>query len=356
MDPTHSPLELVPLDQAQAPAPVAGVPLEIEIVPMGTLKSASAEPAANTDRFLKEAIKQYEEGHIDQPLWDRALVQARDDKTAATETYLRARATALRLLDREFRSGQRKGLTAAPAPRDAATPDVSASAAIAVPPLQRLFTRHRYPAIIATALVPIVVGGWLLSGYFGDSAKAVAVAQSAPVGVRPTSPPKALEAATESKVAAEDGKRPGATPEFLGKIQQLNDAGNWNVLVLYAVEWTRLEPTNAAAWNQLRAGYINLRQYGDAFDAATKAVQLAPADSRMWRNLGQVNMDLNDPAEALRVFDKAVALSPDDAPTLCLRTSVAQLAGAQKDAKAAAKQSASFDSKCRGLIEPVAQR
>lgn len=356
MDPTHLSLELVPLDQPQAPAPPGNAPLEIEIVPMGVAKRDTAEPADETERFLKEATKQYEEGHIDQPLWDRALVQANNDKTGATATYLQARATALRLLDRDRRSGRRAAAANAlhGGPGERADPEATQSDASERADPLGVLVRHRYWAMGAAALLTVGVGVSLLYGY--GSTKAVAVARTVPVNDRPVIRSQAVEVATKANAAGERGKRPGPTPEFMNKIQQLNDAGNWNVLVLYAVEWTRLEPSNAAAWDQLRAGYVNLRQYTDAYDAATKAAQLAPGNSRMWRNLGQVNMDLNDPAEALRAFDKALAVSPDDATARCLRTSVAQLSAAPKDPKAAAKELKSFDSKCHGAIEPVAQR
>lgn len=350
MDPAHKTLELVPLDE-----PDSDTPSEIEIFAMGKAvrdNAVSAGVAGISDRFLKEAMQQYEEGHIDHPLWDRALVQAGNDKTAATEAYLRARATALRLLDRDRRA-RRPSATTAP---DTVTPGVRPPDATERVRFSATISRHRNVMIAAAALVPLGFCGWLLFGYLGGgSTNGAAIARSPTASVQPVARSQALQAAA-TKAVRDGGSRPHPTPEFLNKIEQLNDAGNWNVLVLYAVEWTRLEPANPAAWNQLRAGYVNLGQYRDAFDAATKAVELAPEDSRMWRNLGQVNMDLNAPTEALRAFDQALAVSPDDATARCLRTAVVPLVAPQKDAKAAAKPSASFDSMCRGLIEPVAAR
>jgi tetratricopeptide (TPR) repeat protein len=154
------------------------------------------------------------------------------------------------------------------------------------------------------------------------------------------------------------------------------------VLVLFAVEWTRKEPENPVAWNQLRAGYVHLGQYEDALGAATKAVKLAPEDSRMWRSLGDVYSILDNPAAALRAyeevaardkrdldnlrqigsmnarmgrvqeakvaFDNVLAISPNDATTLCLRSSVVQMPVGSKDAYGTAKQAKSIDMKCRG--------
>ena len=361
MAPTHPKLELVPLDQPRAAAPVSNALGEIEILPLGQVTRDNTDSAASVDRFLKEATQQYEEGHIDHPLWDRALSQAGNDKEVATEAYLRARATVLRLLDRKRRAQRAGGLTAVPAapavPGDTLSPAIKAPEASERARLPRKKTlRRRHAMIAAAALVPLAFGAWLVFGYLkGSSTSGTAVARSVPASAQPVARSSVPVAVT--KTVSIGDKRPGATPDFLNKIQQLNDAGNWNVLVLYAVEWTRLEPTNAAAWNQLSAGYVNLRQYRDALDAASKAVQLAPEDPRMWRNLGQVKMDLNDPAEALRDFDRALAASPDDAMARCLRTSAAQQVVAQKErATATAKASTSFDSACHALLEPVAVR
>jgi hypothetical protein len=273
---------------------------------------------------------------------------------------LRARATVLRVLDRDRRT-RRTDATSAVSPAFGAT--VSPAMGIPIPdageparPRKRL-TRHRNSLIAAAAIVPVGLCVWLLIGYPGGSSTSdAAITRSAPASAPSVARWRPPEAAAKTATVGDNGSRRGATPDFLNKIQQLNDAGNWNVLVLYAVEWTRLEPANATAWNQLRTGYVNLRQYADALDAANKAVELAPGDSRMWRNLGEVLMDLNDPAEALRAFDKALAVSPDDAMARCLRMSVAQRVAAQKDARATGKESISYDSTCRGLAEPVAAR
>ena len=100
------------------------------------------------------------------------------------------------------------------------------------------------------------------------------------------------------------------------RIARLSDAGNWNVVVLLASEWTRREPGNVHAWTQLSVGYMKLRQLGEALDAATKATQLAPGDPLAWRTLGQVNLELDRAADALRAFEQVVALDARDVQSL----------------------------------------
>jgi tetratricopeptide (TPR) repeat protein len=152
--------------------------------------------------------------------------------------------------------------------------------------------------------------------------------------------------------------------------------------VLYLVEWTRKEPANAEAWDQLRAGYASLKQYEDALAAAKKAQELMPDDARSWRNLGIAYADAADPVAALKAFeqavarddrdaesftrigilnaqlsqlpeaskafDRALAISPGDRVAQCMRTGIAPLSSATKDTYATAKQVKALDAKCRG--------
>jgi tetratricopeptide (TPR) repeat protein len=128
-------------------------------------------------------------------------------------------------------------------------------------------------------------------------------------------------------------------------------------------------------------GYVKLRQFRDALDAATKAVQLAPGSFLAWQNLGKVNLALQDSAAALAAFEratalneqdvislvqagmldarlgrlpeakvafaKALALSPEDVDALCGATSIAQKEGRLKDAEAMAQQLKTLDGVCR---------
>src|SRR5450432_3250069 len=106
---TNLTLEMLPMDPPPGPPPDVPAPSdpeapsEIEIVPLDATRTrpAPSPPEDKTDRFLREATHQYAEGHLDQPLWDRAFAQTNGDKEAAVAHYLQARAIALRLLDRQ---------------------------------------------------------------------------------------------------------------------------------------------------------------------------------------------------------------------------------------------------------------
>ncbi len=389
-------LELVPLESAPppsndaAPSVFPGAHEVIEVVAPTVTRAGDVRGAVPTaDRFAREAAQQYADGHIDQPLWDRAFAQAKGDLDAAVEGYLRARATALRLLDRQLRTEQRPRsqpatlATSAPATAPSGAPDdaleddtPAAVAARAQFVRKRLLGKYRNALIAAGVAVPVLaIGAYLLLGRGASPESSAAVRPAAALPQRPAAavPSKAPAAPAETKAVV--------NPDFMLKLQQFRDTGNWNMVVLYSVEWTRREPSNAAAWNELRAGYTNLRQYDDALAAAKKAVDLAPAEAPLWRYLGNAQLDLDDPAAALAAFteaaardaedtyslqqigllharqgrmpeaksafDLALAAKPGDAMTQCLKAGVAQLS-ATKDPHAAAMQVRAVDAKCHG--------
>jgi tetratricopeptide (TPR) repeat protein len=186
-----------------------------------------------------------------------------------------------------------------------------------------------------------------------------------------------------SGAADPNGTRDETIHDWPRKLEQLKTDGNWNMVVLYAGEWARAQPDNASAWKALAGGYVKLRQYRDALDAASKAVQLAPDDAAAWQSLGQVNAALRQPAEALRAFEQAVArddrdaasmvqigtlatqlgrypdarvafaralaLNPADVDAMCGAASVAQKEQRAKDAETLLRQVAAQDARCRDL-------
>jgi tetratricopeptide (TPR) repeat protein len=383
MDSTNLSLELLPLDSPQAAAPAGKASAEIEIVPVGATPASPVAPTEKVDRYLTEATHQYVEGHLDQPLWDRAFAKAKGEKEAAVEIYLQARAVALRVLDRERRTAKRPDAAHVVLPELDKATGLEAFGDQGTLGFGRVFAKYRIAIIAGAILVLMAVGGWLLmSSWNAKPADASAVIRVAPASGSATAraPAAAAQGSTES--AGAKAMQPAAGPELMQKIQDLRDAGNWNVLVFYLAEWTRKEPANPVAWDQLRAGYVMLRQYDDALGAAKKARDLAPGDPQMWRHLGAAQADVGDPEAALRAFDQAVAhdandaetfkrigmlnaqmsqvqeagrafdralaLSPGDATTLCMRSAVAQLSSAPKDSYATAKLVKSIDGKCRG--------
>jgi len=388
------PLELLPMDPAPATSPPpVGAPTAaeaaldtIELVPVERPIPIVNSGGAKIDPYVQQASREYAEGHIDGPLWERAMAQAMGDKTAAAAVYVRARGTALRLFDRDRRVGTMRPVPM-PAPRPATVPGTDDKwVARKEPPV---WLHYKYPIIGAAVLVPLLaLGGWyFFTDHVGANPQMTPVAAANPRSAAATLSPAAVVAAAKAANPAPVAPNSPSSPDFRKKIQELRDVGNWNVLVLFAVEWTRKEPGNWAAWDQLRAGYMYLRQYDDALSAAKKAAQLAPEDGRLWRQVGEINLDIDDPVNALAAFeqaaardptdvvslqhvallqtrlgkpqdakatfDLALAAAPGDAITACLRTSVAQMPEI-KDAYTLSRTIKAIDAKCHGRPDPAA--
>jgi len=349
----------------------------------------SAAAAASADRFLAKATKEHAAGNVDQPLWVRAVAQAGGDEALTTRLYLDSRATALRVEKRQERAARHarvvEVLSNAPDPGiDAQAPESrneTTSKEPSQPCRRSTGPNRRRMILIAGVLGSVVVTAGLVALLSdSDAAQQHNVAKPAPLNVSGRSMPSAQTAsvaATTGKPAREDV----SGEDFVGRVQALEKAGNWNLLVIHAAEWTRKQPSNAEAWKQLSQGYLKLRQFGEALDAATKAVQLSPENFLVWQNLGQVNLALQRPAEALVAFQraaalndrdvislvqegklnaqlghlpdariafaKALAVSPEDVQALCGAASIAQKEGRVKDADAMMRQVTSLDGHCR---------
>ena len=393
MEPEHKPLDLLPMDQVTPAGTGDTTSQSIEIVPLAQ-SQPSAPPRSATDpkvdRFAREAAQQYVEGHIDQALWDRAVVQAGGDSTKVAAIYLGARATSLRLLDRERREQARAA--AKPAQVLPSLPDVGPDDEDEdqEPVLSGPSLRSRGPSpvlrwgLLALGLVvviAIVAGAWSFFMRDDDSVAGLNAAS-------PRTAPKPKAADVVQALAADDAAAARtAAAELQTKIKDLQAAGNWNLLVIYTAEWTRKDPTNPAAWDQLREGYVRLHQYTDARDAAIKAADLAPGNAQSWRNLGEIYVALKDSSDAADAFAKAVALDPQDVVSLkqvallnarlghlpqakaaidgvlalspgdvtatCVKTALAQMPADSKDTRAIAMAIEAMEARCEGVSPTV---
>ncbi len=376
------------------PAAAAG---DTAAVTSGT-DSEYASTAATEDRYFAKAAKEYAAGDLDPSLWARAVDRAGGDSALATRTYLDSRATALRVAKRNESSARRasvaEAFNSAPDPSSVAeesqAPDDTKSK-------EAPRTRHdragldRTPMIIVAGVLASVVVATGFIALWPDTVPAQAttlVTPALPVDVSGRS--ISLQPPTSATTNKGGPPREGRTAEeIVSDIQALEKAGNWNLLVIYSSELTRKQPENAVAWKELSRGYVKLRQFGEALDAATKAATLAPEDFLVWQNLGQLNLALQRPAEALSAFERAVALndgdvvslvqegilntqlgrlsdariafakalalSPENAEALCGAVSLARKEGRVKDAEAMTRQATSFDGGCRdpGAVESV---
>ncbi len=343
------------------------------------VNAKDAVQVERADPLLEEATREFEAGHIEQPLWVRALAQSGGDAAAAKPAYLRARAASLRVAKRTQRAdGVARSVRAQPnkgpiAERSDATR------------LRGSADRKRVILVAGIIGLLVVVTGVVSMRWESAPAQApIAVTRKAPAS-RPAPPTPVDSAKSAAKLAGGPERAEMSSDDFAGRVREFKEAGNFHVLVLYAVEWTRKQPGNPEAWKELGAGYAALRQFDDALDAVTKAVRLAPDDAQSWQTLGQVNLALAQPAKALvaferaadlntrdvtsliqagtlnaqlghlsqakDAFDKALAVSPGDVEALCGAASVAQKDGRQKDAEVFTRQVKAIERTCR---EPTA--
>jgi tetratricopeptide (TPR) repeat protein len=323
--------------------------------------AAAADPQRDlrmttADEFLAAAAKEYETGRIDRALWRQAADRYGKDPSLVIAAYLRARATALKPAHKAEPTSPIPSPAAARSQRAATTEETRAPARAEIAPADVDAAPSRgarrkliYMSGAAAALASVVaVAYFMVSARQGDSGRQQMVSAS------PTSPmqtaPRSLPRTEQAVVKNSSGGAADSDPEpIAATVQQLRAAGNWNVLVLYAAEWTRKEPDNAAAWNHLAVGYRNLRQYNDALDAAEKAVQLAPEDAIAWRNLGQINLAVDHLPEAGIAFARALTISPADADARCGAASVAQRQARPKDRGTSARPLEPADGSCPDL-------
>lgn len=387
-------LQLVDDGPAAPAAPAAAepaAPLEIDLVAFGTKRALAAAPdgaakSAAADPLMAEALREYQNGNIDLPLWTRAIAQHEGDQSQAAAAYLRARATALKLERRHRRVADPAPpvRAAVPSARVVASPRDDDDDDYALRKTQhRAQTMRKYAMMAAPVAIALVIGvWWMVATNDRDSAQASLNSASTAAAT------KAATAAAEGPWVAHVTKEDDPGTYFAGKILDLKSAGNWNVLVLFASEWTRKQPGSALAWKELSLGYTNMRQYNDALEAGIKATQHAPNDPLMWRNLAQVNLDLKEPEAALKAFERAAALDPvdvfvqlqvgtlstqlgrlpqartafeqalaadpDNPDALCGTVAIAQRQGRGKDAEAMAKQLRGTEQKCRDVPGAVA--
>jgi len=271
---------------------------------------ALASATTSTVDYIAVAKKEFEEGRIDQPLWARAFVEARGNEASAMPSYLRARATALRVKDRERAGRQARAATPSHAPSANSASRHAASDAARRNAGSDTMAKAwlRSPITILGMLISLVIAVTLIIA--SRPAVEPIVASRSTGGAQPGPTAASVKSMIASNGAARE--ETGAGQEFRQTIQGLKGAGQWNDVVVKASAWTAKEPENAAAWNELSIGYINVGHLDDAHAAARKAVELAPKDALFWRNLGQLSADLNTPIEALLAFEEATRWDPRD--------------------------------------------
>ncbi|HEX3633301.1 MAG TPA: hypothetical protein VHZ01_12385, partial [Casimicrobiaceae bacterium] len=252
-----------PAVEEARPAPVAS-PAKAD--PQRDLRMTTA------DEFLAAAAKEYEAGTIDRVLWRQAVDQHGRDVSLVIAAYLRARATALQVRHKAaapapIESPERGAKESASAGRrtiEAEPPFESEPGRFSLARLREIPPKILYTAAATVALASAVSITYLVvSLRQSESAPAPVVAAAPAARQLAAAPPLKTEKALVM-TSSRSGANEGGPDSLAATVRELKIAGNWNVLVLYANEWTRKEPNNPAAWRELSIGYANLHQFNDA--------------------------------------------------------------------------------------------
>jgi tetratricopeptide (TPR) repeat protein len=307
-----------------------------------------------TDEFLASAVREYQAGNVDQALWRRATAQCGDNTSLVIAAYLRHRATALQLQSRAAAraeiqargTGKRRLATKVESATNddtaaAAPPKLASTMFVGTRTRERKFAAWHVAAAVAGLLAGVVLVYVLVSPSDSEPARQQAK-PPVPVAASQPAPQPSPRSAQPAGVAGSGND----APPLSTTTAELKRAGNWQLFVLYATEWTRQEPGNATAWTELAFGYAKLQQYNDALDAAGKAVALSPGDVLAWRTLAQVNLTVDRLNEARVAFDKVLALKPDDADAVCGATQVAQKLARPKEPETSTRRVKPADGSC----------
>ena len=105
----------------------------------------------------------------------------------------------------------------------------------------------------------------------------------------------------------------GASLEFYDRGFELYEAKDWNGLLVHAQKWTKAEPENSIAWNDLGIAYdnINPRRSDNAIAAFRKALRINPEYAKAWYNLGVTYYGLERYGDTIAAYRKALRINSE---------------------------------------------
>lgn len=101
--------------------------------------------------------------------------------------------------------------------------------------------------------------------------------------------------------------------EWLKRSIALEKREDWQGLLDWCRKWTKNEPINADAWNNLGIAYGRLKRYNDAVEALRQALRINPEYAAAWYNLGNAYFYLKRYNESIEAYRQALRIDPEDA-------------------------------------------
>ena len=103
---------------------------------------------------------------------------------------------------------------------------------------------------------------------------------------------------------------------WLRKAGKLREAGEWDELLAYCLQWTKEQPGMAKSWHNLGMAYVNLHRPEEAVNAFQRVIEILPDSPKGWLNLGNAYLESGLGADAVKAYRQAVRFCPDDAEAL----------------------------------------
>lgn len=91
----------------------------------------------------------------------------------------------------------------------------------------------------------------------------------------------------------------------------LLDSGKHGLAHALYMQFLRLKPNIAQAWNNLGRSYNETNKLDEAERCFRRALKIEPKDGVAWSNLGLVHLNRCEPEEAIRTSEKALEINPN---------------------------------------------
>jgi tetratricopeptide (TPR) repeat protein len=88
---------------------------------------------------------------------------------------------------------------------------------------------------------------------------------------------------------------------------------NWELMLDLCLKWTKSEPDDAYAWDNLGTAYLDLNRHNDAIDAFRQSIRIKPEDAGVWAMLGSTYNLLNRYDDAIEAFRQSIRINPENA-------------------------------------------
>jgi Flp pilus assembly protein TadD len=103
--------------------------------------------------------------------------------------------------------------------------------------------------------------------------------------------------------------------EWVKRAIALGSLKDWQGLLDWCTKWTRSEPRESDAWNNLGVAYEKLNRNNEAIEGFRQALRINPEDATAWYNLGVTYYKLNRYSQAVEAYRQALRINPEKADT-----------------------------------------